>query len=99
MTDPKLMPDTENFGEKFEVLVIGAGPAGIAAACAASESGARVGIVDDNPGRRRTNLARRRGTSAFRRSKRVACAIGSRERILYIWRESGGAGIGGHAGC
>lgn len=49
MTDPKLMPDTENFGEKFEVLVIGAGPAGIAAACAASESGARVGIVDDNP--------------------------------------------------
>jgi NADPH-dependent 2,4-dienoyl-CoA reductase/sulfur reductase-like enzyme len=34
---------------KFDVLVIGAGPAGIAAACAASESGARVGIVDDNP--------------------------------------------------
>ena len=33
----------------FEVLVIGAGPAGIAAACAAAESGARVGIVDDNP--------------------------------------------------
>jgi NADPH-dependent 2,4-dienoyl-CoA reductase/sulfur reductase-like enzyme len=33
----------------FEVLVIGAGPAGIAAACAAAESGARVGVVDDNP--------------------------------------------------
>lgn len=32
-----------------EVLVIGAGPAGIAAACAAAESGARVGLVDDNP--------------------------------------------------
>jgi D-hydroxyproline dehydrogenase subunit alpha len=43
------MGDTENFGAKFDVLVIGAGPAGIAAACAASESGARVGIVDDNP--------------------------------------------------
>ena len=33
----------------FEVLVIGAGPAGIAAACAAAESGARVTVVDDNP--------------------------------------------------
>ena len=33
----------------FDVLVIGAGPAGIAASCAAAESGAHVGIVDDNP--------------------------------------------------
>ena len=43
------MAGPENFDTKFDVLVIGAGPAGIAAACAASESGARVGIVDDNP--------------------------------------------------
>ncbi len=49
MMDRRLMPDAENFGAKFDVLVVGAGPAGIAAACAASESGARVGIVDDNP--------------------------------------------------
>ena len=49
MPDTKLMADAENFGAKFDVLVIGAGPAGIAAACAASESGARAGIVDDNP--------------------------------------------------
>jgi NADPH-dependent 2,4-dienoyl-CoA reductase/sulfur reductase-like enzyme len=33
----------------FDVLVVGVGPAGIAAACAAAESRARVGIVDDNP--------------------------------------------------
>ncbi len=33
---------------RFEVLVVGAGPAGIAAAVCAAESGARVGIVDDN---------------------------------------------------
>ena len=33
----------------YEVLVIGAGPAGIAAACCASESGAHVGMLDDNP--------------------------------------------------
>jgi NADPH-dependent 2,4-dienoyl-CoA reductase/sulfur reductase-like enzyme len=34
--------------ERFEVLVVGAGPAGIAAACSAS-SPAKVGLVDDNP--------------------------------------------------
>jgi NADPH-dependent 2,4-dienoyl-CoA reductase/sulfur reductase-like enzyme len=33
----------------FDVLVIGAGPAGIAAAVRAAECGVRVGIVDDNP--------------------------------------------------
>lgn len=43
------MAGAENFDTKFGVLVIGAGPAGIAAACAAAESDARVGIVDDNP--------------------------------------------------
>ena len=34
---------------RFDVLVIGGGPAGIAAAVRAAESGVRVGIVDDNP--------------------------------------------------
>ncbi len=33
----------------FDTLVIGAGPAGMAAAIAAAESGQRVGVVDDNP--------------------------------------------------
>lgn len=33
---------------RFDVLVVGAGPAGIAAAVCAAESGAGVGIVDDN---------------------------------------------------
>jgi NADPH-dependent 2,4-dienoyl-CoA reductase/sulfur reductase-like enzyme len=35
--------------ERFQVLIVGAGPAGIAAACAAVEEGS-VGVVDDNPG-------------------------------------------------
>lgn len=35
--------------QTFDLLVIGGGPAGIAAAVSAAESGARVGIVDDNP--------------------------------------------------
>jgi D-hydroxyproline dehydrogenase subunit alpha len=43
------MAGAANLDTKFDVLVVGAGPAGIAAACAASESGARVGVVDDNP--------------------------------------------------
>ena len=34
--------------QKFDVLVVGAGPAGIAAAARAGESGASVGLVDDN---------------------------------------------------
>jgi D-hydroxyproline dehydrogenase subunit alpha len=34
--------------ERFDVLVVGGGPAGIAAAARAAESGVRVGIVDDN---------------------------------------------------
>lgn len=33
-----------------DVLVVGAGPAGLAAACRAAESGLRVTVVDDNPG-------------------------------------------------
>src|SRR5580693_4269567 len=38
------MPDA-----MFDVAVIGAGPAGLAAAARASDSGARVAMVDDNP--------------------------------------------------
>lgn len=38
--------------EPFDVLVVGAGPGGLAAACAAAEGGARVGLIDAqaNPG-------------------------------------------------
>jgi D-hydroxyproline dehydrogenase subunit alpha len=35
--------------KQFDVLVVGGGPAGMAAAASAAESGAHVGIVDDNP--------------------------------------------------
>ena len=34
---------------RFDVVVVGGGPAGIAAAVSAAESGLRVGIVDENP--------------------------------------------------
>ncbi|HKV29145.1 MAG TPA: FAD/NAD(P)-binding oxidoreductase, partial [Candidatus Acidoferrales bacterium] len=39
-----------NARRSFDVLVVGAGPAGIAAACCAAEDGIRVGIVDNNVG-------------------------------------------------
>jgi D-hydroxyproline dehydrogenase subunit alpha len=35
--------------KSFEVVVVGAGPAGLAAACCASEAGRRTALVDDNP--------------------------------------------------
>ena len=44
---------------RTEVLVIGAGPAGIAAATAAAENGRQVIVLDDNVDRRRPDLARR----------------------------------------
>ena len=34
---------------EFDVLVVGGGPAGIAAACCAAEAGSRVALADDNP--------------------------------------------------
>lgn len=34
---------------RFDVVVIGAGPAGIAACVSANESGAKVALIDDNP--------------------------------------------------
>lgn len=41
-------PMSSSFRHKFDVLIVGAGPAGMAAATAASKCGLRVGIVDDN---------------------------------------------------
>ncbi|MFM9369973.1 sarcosine oxidase subunit alpha family protein [Streptomyces sp. Da 82-17] len=45
-------PDTSVYDKKYvhtDVLVVGAGPAGLAAAAAAADSGARVILVDDQP--------------------------------------------------
>ncbi|HET8911519.1 MAG TPA: FAD/NAD(P)-binding oxidoreductase [Ktedonobacteraceae bacterium] len=33
----------------FDILIVGAGPAGLAAAASASQSGLQIGLVDDNP--------------------------------------------------
>lgn len=39
---------TAGIGMKTEVLIVGAGPAGLAAAHSAAQSGARVDVIDDN---------------------------------------------------
>lgn len=39
---------TREVQQRFDVLVVGGGPAGVAAAVRAAEAGVRVGIVDDN---------------------------------------------------
>jgi sarcosine oxidase, subunit alpha len=49
---PPREPDPDRYTRTFDhcdVLVIGAGPAGLAAALAASQSGARVVVCDENP--------------------------------------------------
>ncbi|ACC73780.1 FAD-dependent oxidoreductase [Paraburkholderia phymatum] len=35
--------------QHFDVVVVGAGPAGLAAACEAAQAGGRVAVLDDNP--------------------------------------------------
>jgi D-hydroxyproline dehydrogenase subunit alpha len=40
---------TKNLRRSFDVLVVGGGPAGMAASVHAGECGLRVGLVDDNP--------------------------------------------------
>src|SRR5580704_14225725 len=49
---PPREPDPDRYTRTFDhcdVLIVGAGPAGLAAALAASESGARVVLCDENP--------------------------------------------------
>jgi len=46
------VPDPDRYDKRYahcDVLVVGAGPAGLAAACAAGRTGARVIVVDDGP--------------------------------------------------
>ena len=43
------LPGGEAGSARYDVVIVGAGPAGLAAACHAAESGARVALLDDNP--------------------------------------------------
>jgi NADPH-dependent 2,4-dienoyl-CoA reductase/sulfur reductase-like enzyme len=64
----------DNESQPFDVLVIGAGPAGMAAAVRAAECGVRVGVVDDNPtfgGQIWRGLQDEHGSEAERWRKRI----------------------------
>lgn len=43
------MTTQPHLAHRFQTLIVGSGPAGIAAATCAAEAGHRVGIIDDNP--------------------------------------------------
>jgi NADPH-dependent 2,4-dienoyl-CoA reductase/sulfur reductase-like enzyme len=43
------LPRGSTSAHVFDVVVIGAGPAGLAAACCVAEAGRRVAVIDDNP--------------------------------------------------
>ena len=43
------MPPESSFIAAYDVIVVGAGPAGIAATVRAAEAGVRVALIDDNP--------------------------------------------------
>jgi NADPH-dependent 2,4-dienoyl-CoA reductase/sulfur reductase-like enzyme len=89
---------------RFEVVVVGAGPAGLAAACAAAENGCRTALVDETPwlggqiwrGQQAhpTNPQAARWVERFRRSKALLldqCAIlgPGGQRILLAEHPSG----------
>lgn len=56
----------------FDILIIGASPAGLHAARVAAEAGVRVGIVDDNP-LAGGQIWRQGPRHAARRAKRSMC--------------------------
>ena len=58
--------------EYADLLIIGAGPAGMAAALAAAPSGARIVLLDDNP--LPGGQIWRDGPQASCRTRRVRCA-------------------------
>ncbi|GGC77699.1 NAD(P)/FAD-dependent oxidoreductase [Undibacterium terreum] len=67
----------------YEILVVGAGPAGLAAARSAASAGARVGIIEDNP--YSGGQIWRGGAEKHRdgRARELATAISSATNITY----------------
>src|SRR5579862_6779565 len=48
-TVPRWDAGSNGMSKSFDLIVVGAGPGGLAAAAAAAEAGMRVCLVDDNP--------------------------------------------------
>jgi NADPH-dependent 2,4-dienoyl-CoA reductase/sulfur reductase-like enzyme len=92
-----------SLSSKFEVVVVGGGPAGLAAACAAAESGQRVALLDETPwiggqiwrGQHRKDVltSARKWFSRFRHSGVVlfdrTCVIASPETGVLMAEQDG----------
>lgn len=76
------MPTTE----RYDVLVVGAGPGGLAAAATAAAYGARVGLVD---------VQSRPGGQVWRHDLRRGASRGARSQVAAVER----AGVEFHYGC
>ena len=73
---PPREPDPDRYQRIFDhcdVLVVGAGPAGLAAALSASESGARVVVCDENPAPGGSLLAETEAEIEGKERTRLAC--------------------------
>ena len=84
-------PDPDRYARTFDhcdVLIVGAGPAGLAAALAASQSGARVVVCDENPELGGSLLAEARPRSTARargngsRLRSPPCASAPNVRLM-----------------
>jgi D-hydroxyproline dehydrogenase subunit alpha len=86
---------TNSTERRFAVLVVGGGPAGLAAAVCAAEGGLHVGLVDDNPGlggqiwRGEASDSRSEAGQWAERLQRAGVSVLCGTRILYHT----------HAGC
>lgn len=77
---------THRAPERYDVLVVGAGPGGLAAAETAAAHGARVGLIDLQP---------RAGGQVWRHDQRVGAQRAARRCIAAVER----AGVDLHLGC
>lgn len=77
---------TQRVARRYDLLVVGAGPGGLAAAAAAAAHGARVGLVDMQP---------RAGGQVWRHDLHHGSPRGARTRIAALEH----AGVEFHRGC
>ncbi|MCB1383521.1 MAG: sarcosine oxidase subunit alpha family protein [Notoacmeibacter sp.] len=91
-TSPK-EPDPDHYASRFahcDVLVVGAGPAGIAAALAAAQTGASVILADENPlpggALRHESGARINGMSGWSWAQETMGELAAMDNVRYLTR-------------
>ncbi len=82
--------------DSFDVVVVGAGPGGLAAAATAAEAGMRVCLVDDNP-RCGGQIWRSRETALNGEAQKWVARFGNRVEVRSGWRAVAAPGTGSSA--